>query len=809
MTLGQPGRQVIRLLDRLAAAELNLSTGQASTASLNREWPVNDWELLRSSPVMVWAQRSPIRMEQGIYAQKPPDLEISLNGRTLQYQKGLAAGRAVKAAKRQEGRWEYHRNRIVLVTETDPRDAAVVLTSSGTIGADNRLDFGQANLDASDFVRAPIENGLQTRNSLLLPAPADAVFEVTIPAQAALRFGYGLALSEESGRSGEANFAVLIGGETIWSSSATQDKGWTDVQLDLAPYADQSIQLSFQTTAQNTEYAYSAFSTPEIVGPKTSDGPRRIIVIGMDTLRADHLGTHGYGRGTSPGLDQIAEQSVVFEEAWTPAPRTRPSFRSATTGRWPLQAVDAPTIGEVLQANGFSTGGFVANIQLAPRLGFADGFDHWSYDNMADGDVQVDRTLAWLTERQHEDAFIFLHMMDPHIFYIAPEPFTDLFAEPTDQQGLKEKFNRWEVLRARREGTLNTAQERWIKDRYDGEVAFMDHQLARLVKAVDALPGRTMWVFHTDHGEEFFEHDSFEHNHSLFNELLRAVLWVRPPGGWGGGPHRIQQPVSLVDIAPTIFAAAGIPHEQHPTLDGADLSPFVFSDQSHKQDSLSAMLENRPLPIGHMMYEPEQWGVIYQDQKYIIETKSGEQQWYDLAQDPEEQINKAPVEPPAHMVDALAQAHGWPVLHGWRLGFSSLPKTTTLTFSKAIGEALVIEPEALRKRRANLEWGEVPPITKQDVASLSVSEDRTQLTIQPGNSGTGIIFIEGLSADDEATASCALGSSAVQPRGKASLCSRSATLQVGPYLAQKEGDVQRNAPEASTIEALRALGYID
>ena len=118
MTLGQPGRQVIRLLDRLAAAELNLSTGQASTASLNREWPVNDWELLRSSPVMVWAQRSPIRMEQGIYAQKPAD-KISLNGRTLQYQ-GARCRAAVKAAKRQEGRWEYHRNRIVLVTETDP-----------------------------------------------------------------------------------------------------------------------------------------------------------------------------------------------------------------------------------------------------------------------------------------------------------------------------------------------------------------------------------------------------------------------------------------------------------------------------------------------------------------------------------------------------------------------------------------------------------------------------------------------------------------------------------------------------------------
>ena len=230
------------------------------------------------------------------------------------------------------------------------------------------------------------------------------------PRPGRIAFGYGLALSEESGAQG-SNFAVLIGGETIWSSSATQDKGWTDVQLDLAPYADQSIQLSLNHRRHSR---LQRFLHPEIVGPKTSDGPRRIIVIGMDTLRADHLGTHGYGRGTSPGLDQIAEQSVVFEEAWTPAPDPT-SFRSCT-GRWPCGSRCAtsgscrPTVFHWRLRCEHTVG---------TGLGFADGFDHWSYDNMADGDVQVDRTLAWLTERQHEDAFIFLHMMDPRIFYIA------------------------------------------------------------------------------------------------------------------------------------------------------------------------------------------------------------------------------------------------------------------------------------------------------------------------------------------------------------------------------------------------------
>jgi arylsulfatase A-like enzyme len=810
MNLGSPGRTVIRLLDVVDNAKLTLSTGQASAASSSRQWRLDEWKQIRSTPVAVWAQSSPVRMNQGIYPQQPSDLEVILDSKKVRYQKGIAAGRPVKEVKQREGRWEYHRNRIVLVTDRDPNKEGIVLVSNGASGADTRLDFGLAALGASEFVLAPVENGLQTRMSLLLPAPARAQFQIQVPAMSTLRFGYGLSLSAEAGQTGEAQFQVHINEQSVWSDTATQHSGWQDVSIDLGEYAGKTVQLDFHTTiSESGQYAYSAFSSPEIVGPQTENGPRRIIVVGMDTLRADHLGTHGYERPTSPGLDQIAAQSVVFEKAWTPAPRTRPSFRSATTGRWPLKAIDAPTIGKVMQANGFSTGGFVANVQLAPRLGFAAGFDHWSYDNMADGDVQVDRTLAWLTERQHEDAFVFLHLMDPHVFYAAPQPFTDKFTHSSDQRGLKEKFNRWEILRQRREGHLHPDQERWMVGRYDGEVAFMDHQLTRLLQAVDALPGRTMWVFHTDHGEEFFEHGSYEHNHSLYNELMRAVLWIRPPGGWGGGPHRVEHPVSLVDIAPTVFAAAGIQAEQQPLLDGTDLTPFVFSDRANQKDAIATQLKDRPLPIGHMMYNPEQWGVIYRNQKYIIETKTGNQQWYDLSNDPDENINKASIDPPAEMVDALARAHHWPVLYGWRLGFSSLPKTTTLKFSTPIGEALVIDPEALRKRRANLEWGEVPPVSKTDVATLLVSEDRTELTITPGKAATGILFIEGLSDTDQATATCTLGTSTLQPNGNASICSRSATIQIGPYLAQTESDVQREAPEAATIEALKSLGYLE
>ena len=119
-------------------------------------------------------------------------------------------------------------------------------------------------------------------------------------------------------------------------------------------------------------------------------------------------------------------------------------------------------------------------------------------------------------------------------------------------------------------------------------------------------------------------------------------------------------------------------------------------------------------------------------------------------------------------------------------------------------------PEALRKRRANLEWGETPPVTKADVATLTPSPDRTELKIQPGSSGTGIIFIEGLSAEDSVTAECSRGTTTIAHAQRSELCDRRANVRVGPYLAQTDNaGVQRSVPEEATIKALQSLGYLE
>jgi arylsulfatase A-like enzyme len=465
----------------------------------------------------------------------------------------------------------------------------------------------------------------------------------------------------------------------------------------------------------------------------------------------------------------------------------------------------------VFAGQGFTTAGFVANVQLAPRLGFAEGYGSWSYDNMADGDLQVDRVLAWLEQHKNEDVSIFLHMMDPHIFYEAPEPWRDRFTDFLDRGDLANKYNRWDIRRADRAGTLSDAQKRWIKGRYDGEISFMDHELLRLVHALDALPGRTMIVFHNDHGEEFWEHGGFEHNHSLYNELVQAVLWIRPPGGWANGPHRIDAPVSLVDIAPTLFSAADIAVADWPTVDGADLTPFVDARKTDAVAALTTTLSSRPLPLGHLMFGRERWGVVAEDHKYILHTASGEEELYNLKSDPGETKNLAEGEDTSRWQTALADATGWPVAQGWRMQFTGLPHESTLTFPNPIGRVFVVDPESNRLKRANLEWGERPLISPDEVVTISVSEDRRSVVLTPGSHGSGIVFVEGPTATERVDADCKLGHSTLWGHKKSSICSRRVKLTTGPMLVQETDEAAqlRQTPEDNTIEALQSLGYIE
>lgn len=590
-----------------------------------------------------------------------------------------------------------------------------------------RRSLASSGLAPAAFVRSSATIGPTTRPGLLIPAPGTVTFTVAIPEHATLDVGATLLAHPLLGASAGngATARVEVDGESVWRAHVSPGDGFADATADLSRWAGKTVQVAFVTDPDG-DPAYDAvfFSAPVIHGVASS--PRHVVVVGVDTLRWDALSVNGRtvdGRVTSPELDSWAQSAVVFDDAWAPAPRTRPSFRTALTGRYPYDAIAAPTLAELLAPEGFRTAGFVANVHLVPRFRFNDGFDEWYYENGARGDDQVRRATEWLQAHKDEDTYTFVHLMDPHTYYNAPEPYGSRFTEGRSSTVVPDIFDRWQILQLMRHNRLSDGDKRMIRGRYDGEVAYLSAMLAGLFDAADALPGRTLTVLHSDHGEEFWDHGGYEHNHTLYDELVHAVLMIRPPGGWGGGPHRVSAAVGLIDIVPTLLDLVGVRTTQ--PMDGRSLRATV--DAAAGDDApLLAALHDRPLALGHMMFDKERWGVIDQDWKYILQTESGVEELYDLTADPGESTNRAADAPAGrleHARAALAAATGWPIAQVWRVELRGTLDTFRVAFPEGPPDAQpyaagIVDPEAGEATRANLEWGEKPRLTPADVGDL-------------------------------------------------------------------------------------------
>ncbi|TNE89522.1 MAG: hypothetical protein EP330_10960 [Deltaproteobacteria bacterium] len=614
----------------------------------------------------------------------------------------------------------------------------------------DRYQPSQAGLTPEAFVRMRYQAGVVTRRGLLLPAPATAAWPLT--AAKGQRFEAAVALAVppglESASDGVTAVLRFVEGDKVteldrrevepssWLGKrlveldVTRDDPFVDWVVPLDKIAGRSGTLEIVSEVRGSaaqDYLFVAH--PEVASTPTAP-PRHVIVIGLDTTRPDHMGAYGYPRPTTPELDAFAETATVFDAAWTPAPRTRPSFRSATTGRYPLTAVGATNIGEVFQDHGFATAGIVANVHLAPRFDFDHGFDMWRLDPKAIGEEQVDQALAWLEAHRHRDAYLFLHMMDPHLFYKPPGEFADKFVDHPDPE-LPPEFNRWTVSRMERSGELTDQRKAHIIGLYDGEMGYLSSQLGRFFEKLDALGPQTLVVVHSDHGEELWEHGGFEHNHALYDDVTRAVLMVRPPHGETPTP-RADVPATLADIAPTLYDYVGF--EDTPETDGVSLKPFVEGAEAGE-------LAHRPIGTAHLMYEREQWGVVVDGHKYIVRTADGEEELYDLAEDPEEKKNLAGTVDMAPYRAALSAAHlDMPVGEGWRLAFILTEPMTVKLPAPAIRAGL-FDPEAMRRGRANLAWGEKPEATPEDVAKVWLSEDGRRLHIEPARKGRGTAWV--------------------------------------------------------------------
>lgn len=319
--------------------------------------------------------------------------------------------------------------------------------------------------------------------------------------------------------------------------------------------------------------------------------PPNVLIYLIDTLRADHLGSYGYPLPTSPHLDRLAAEAVLFEQATGQSSWTRASVASMLTGLWPVAhgtnrrdevlSDDAITLPELMRQRGYRTAAFLSNPNVSEGFGFGQGFDH-----VVDlGDVDTDAAdlhslaMPWIDDAGDDRPFfVYIHTIDPHSPYDPPAEFRQRFA-PGVPQEVAWTPSRLSppVQRLKEEASPEEMAE--MVGLYDAEIAFNDAAFGELRSFLEdrGFFDDTLLMVLSDHGEEFFEHGNLEHGKNLFVETLH-IPWIVKPAGVAGmdfEPRRIADPVQHIDLLPTLDALLDLfPQGADRTFEGRDLSPL-------------------------------------------------------------------------------------------------------------------------------------------------------------------------------------------------------------------------------------------
>lgn len=355
---------------------------------------------------------------------------------------------------------------------------------------------------------------------------------------------------------------------------------------------------------------------------------RNLLLITLDTLRADRLGSYGYAAAQTPHLDRLAARGLRFSNATSVTPLTLPAHASLMTGAYPAfhgvrdnggfyLADERETVAETLSAAGWRTGGFVGAFVLDSRWGIAQGFDHFfddfdlsRFDDAASmdaiqrpGSEVVDRALEWLDQEDGRPFFAWVHLYDPHTPYDAPEPYRSRF--PADRSGA-----------------------------YDAEIAATDAQVGRLLESLSAS-GRleeTVVAVVADHGEMLGEHGELTHAFFIYDAAVRVPMLLAGPGVPQGV---VDAQVRIIDLAPTLLLALGreVPDE----VQGEDLLPLAGGEAGRRRIAHSESW----FPRYHYGWSELQ---SIQDGRYKL-IRAPRLELYDLASDPGELDNLASREP--------------------------------------------------------------------------------------------------------------------------------------------------------------------
>jgi arylsulfatase A-like enzyme len=530
--------------------------------------------------------------------------------------------------------------------------------------------------------------------SVTLLGPAVVRFALKLPASAELRFTPEL-LPGARAAAGAASFRVTVGGvaggeREAWARVIdAKAKAPGEQVVRLPGRAGDIVRIGLAVgEASSPRFAWGRFVAPRLLGERgadplvpaplspaddaRADGLRRalagtnVLLVILDAGRAQEFGAYGYRRPTTPEIDRIASEGVVFERAYTPGVYTLAAMSSLWTSQYPDRhhsevsfsarlPKDRLTLAQVLSGQGIHTAGFVANAVAGAGFGFDRGFAEFQeiFRTLGSrGDVFRQVLPPWLAANRDRRFFAYLHFREPHFPYDPEPPFDTKFGPdgPIPKASRRDAAFFRDVNQGRR--PFSEAEREHLVRLFDGNLAFADQEVGALRQAMEkeGLWDKTVVIVAADHGEELFERGWIGHNVHLYEPSVHIPLIVRFPKGVGQAGKRVAALADLLDVAPTIADILGARGQG-----GAD--------REFQGRSLLPVIEGapgKPAVLSRTVWDRPRYALRDERYKYLYYTQTGEEWLYDLEADPGETRDVAPSEP-------LRAAYYRQALHAWTL----------------------------------------------------------------------------------------------------------------------------------------------
>jgi arylsulfatase A-like enzyme len=445
-------------------------------------------------------------------------------------------------------------------------------------------------------------------NTLLAPPNSHYKFPVRVPPNAFLEFTYGIRRDNELLNRGigtrNATFTIIIESKErrkeLFSKSLDlgpdQSLAFRYIKIDLSGFENRDAILYFQT--RGDKKALAGWFNPVIYTPQQKT--KNVILVSLDTLRADHLSCYGYPRETTPNIDELTKDSVVFLNTFAPSPWTLPSHVSLFTGLncinhqvyYNGQKIDPAilTLADVLRQQSYSNGAITGGGFVSGSFGFNKGFDSYRVSgNITTPDSAhriYEASQNWIRKHKDRNFFLFIHTYQIHTPYLSPAPYNEYFlAKDAEYKRFYQREFRF--YQENRYSPVSEKLRQNIIDLYDGGIRYTDEALIKtLIEGLKALNiyNNTMLIILSDHGEEFYEHNAWAHSHSVYNETIMVPLIIKFFDSEHAGV-KITKYARLIDVMPTILDALNIDYPKQ-YADGETLLDLINSKEIDEEERI-------------------------------------------------------------------------------------------------------------------------------------------------------------------------------------------------------------------------------